>query len=62
MPDIGTKNQLYGTDTLPASSWAVGKDEANEILSGKKTKKTNKKESESTDEVVSSEEDGPLND
>ena len=42
MPDIGTKNQLYGSDTLPASAWAVGKDEANEILSGKKTKKTKK--------------------
>jgi hypothetical protein len=42
MPDVGTNNQMYGTDTLPASAWAVGKDEANEILTGKKTKKTKK--------------------
>ena len=28
MPDIGTKNQLYGTSSLPASSWAVGTQQA----------------------------------
>ena len=28
MPDIGTKNQLYGTAALPASAWAIGTKQA----------------------------------